>query len=258
MGRSLSRRWAVLSLIAAVAMMATFGLSRGSQLAAAQATPVPVYETPGTVTVTGIGRVTIEPDTANVSIGVTVFEPSLDEAQAKATTQMTAIIDAVKAAGVAEADIRTSNFSVNIRQEYDTNGNPTRIIGYDINNTVEVTVRDLDALGSILDSVVDAGANTIYGISFYTWDLTGPTSQARAAAVTDARARADQMASAGGVTVGRIVTMVEGYSAAPPPVYYDRGAGVAEADMAASDPVPVQVGTQQVEVTVTVTYELVQ
>ena len=263
MTRQIGRRWTIGSLVAltllVTGMMAAMGnRTAGAQDAPLEATPAAIpFLTAATVSVTGTGRVTVEPDTASIALGVTVFEANLAEAQAKATTQMTAIIDAVKAGGVADEDIQTSNYSVNVRQDYDENGNPTKVIGYDINNTVNVTVRDLDALGTILDSVVQAGANTIYGISFFTWDMTEATAQARAAAVTDARAHADQLAAAAGVTVGRIVTITEGYGAPPPPVFYDRAAGM---DMAAAEsaPVPVQVGTQQIEVQVTIVYELEQ
>jgi hypothetical protein len=232
----------------------------GSRTVGAQdaATPTSIpFATAPTVSVTGTGRVTVEPDTASITLGVAVFEANLSEAQAKATTQMTTIIDAVEGAGIADEDIQTSNYSVNVRQDYDENGNPTKVIGYDINNTVTVTVRDLDALGSILDSVVQAGANTIYGISFFTEDMTEATAQARAAAVADARVRADQLADAAGASVGRVIAITEGYSAPPSPVYYDRSGG-ADMAMAESAPVPVQVGTQQIEVQVSVVYELEQ
>ena len=259
MSRQIGRRWAIGSLAALTLLATGMTTTMENRTAGAQeATPISIpFETAATVSVTGTGRITVEPDTATISLGVTVFEANLAEAQARATTEMTAIIDAVKAADVADEDIQTSNYSVNVRQDYDENGNPTKVIGYDIANTVNVTVRDLDALGAILDAVVEAGANTIYGISFFTWDMTEATAQARAAAVADARAHADQLADAAGVTVGRIVTITEGYSVAPPPVMYDRAA---ESDMAmaSSQPVPVQVGTQQIEVQVSIVYELEQ
>ena len=257
MSRQIARRWAIGSLAALTLMVTGITATMDNRTAGAQAaTPASIpFETAATVSVTGTGRVTVEPDTASISLGVTVFEANLAEAQARATTEMTAIIDAVKAAGVADEDIQTSNYSVNVRQDYDENGNPSKVIGYDISNTVNVTVRDLDALGTILDSVVEAGANTIYGISFYTFDMTAATAQARAAAVADARARADQLADAAGVTVGRIVTITEGYSAAPPPIMYARAADM-DLAMAESAPVPVQVGTQEIQVQVSIVYEL--
>ena len=260
MSRQIGGRWAIGSLVALTLLVTGMTATMGNRTVGAQdaATPVTTpFATVPTVSATGVGRVTVEPDTASVALGVTVFEATLGEAQARATTQMTAIIDAVKAAGVADEDIQTSNYSVNVRQDYDDNGNPTKVVGYDINNTVNVTVRDLDDLGSFLDSVVEAGANTVYGISFFTWDMTEATAQARAAAVVDARTRAGQLAEAAGVSVGRVVSITEGYSVAPPPVLYDRAAG-ADMAMAESAPVPVQIGTQQIEVQVSVVYELEQ
>ena len=259
MSRQIGRRWAIGSLAALALLVTGMTATMENRTVGAQdATPLSIpFETAATVSATGTGRVTVEPDTASIALGVTVFDANLAEAQARATTEMTAIIDAVKAADIADEDIQTSNYSVNVRQDYDENGNPSKVIGYDIANTVNVTVRDLDALGAILDSVVEAGANTIYGISFFTWDMTEATAQARAAAVADARAHADQLADAAGVTVGRIVTITEGYSAAPRPVMYDRSSDMAMAS-AESAPVPVQVGTQQIEVQVSIVYDLEQ
>ena len=131
------------------------------------------------------------------------------------------------------------------------------MLGYDIYNTLSVTVRDLDQLGSILDQVVAAGANQIYGIYFYTSDLTAATAQAREAAVKDAQERAGQLADAAGVEVGRIVNISEGFSGAPLPTEFGRGN--AASDMkAGAGAVPIQTGSQTVQISVSVTYEIVQ
>ncbi|MDQ3043926.1 MAG: SIMPL domain-containing protein, partial [Chloroflexota bacterium] len=116
------------------------------QVAAQNATPV--AETgAATVTVMGMGIVRVEPDTASISVGVTATQSTLSEAQAQATDIMTATNAALIAAGVAEEDIQTSNYNVNILQNYDPQGLPTDIQGYQVSNQVNVLVRDLDALG---------------------------------------------------------------------------------------------------------------
>ena len=89
----------------------------------------------------------VEPDTASVVVGVTVLEPTLSAAQEKATTQMNAVIEAIKATGVAEKDIQTVSYSVEIIQDYDQQGNPITIRGFRVSHQVSVTVRDIERLG---------------------------------------------------------------------------------------------------------------
>jgi uncharacterized protein YggE len=225
----------------------------GSRGASAQvATPVATTELPATVYVNGQGVVTVAPDTASVVIGVNIIDTTLSSAQEKATTQMTAVIDALKAAGIDEKDIQTVNYSVNILQNYDTNGNPSTIEGFQVSNQVNVTVRDLSQLGTILDTVVAQGANAIYGISFFVDDPSSAASQARELAVQDARKKAEELAAAAGMQVGRILSISESYSPSPMPVAYGRAEA---ADMASA--VPIQAGSTQIQVDVQVTYELI-
>jgi uncharacterized protein YggE len=231
---------------------ASFGVLGSRGASAQQATPVPSSDTPATVYVSGQGVVTVAPDTASVIIGVNIIETTLSSAQEKATVQMTAVIDALKAAGIAEKDIQTVNYSVNILQNYDQNGNPATIEGFQVSNQVNVTVRDLAQLGSILDTVVAQGANAIYGISFFVNDPSAAASQARELAVQDARKKAEELAAAAGMRVGRILSISETYSPQPMPLAYGRAE--AAADAAA---VPIQAGSTAVQVDVQVTYELV-
>jgi uncharacterized protein YggE len=238
-----------------LALLGVMVMSQAPMQAGAQATPVAQTTSPGTISVTGVGEVIVTPDTANIQIGVQVFAEELSAAQQKSNQQTQAIIDTLKEAGIKEKDIQTSNYSVSIRQQYDNQGIATAVLGYDIYNTLSVTVRDLDKLGEILDKVVAAGANQIYGIYFYTQDLTAATKQARAAAVKDAQERAGQLADAAGVSVGRIINISEGYSGAPQPLQY--GQGQAAADMkGGAGAVPIQTGSQSVQISVSMTFEI--
>ncbi len=249
--RQVGRLFVPLALVGLVAM------GSGPIGANAQATPEASGSAPGTISVTGVGEVIVTPDTANIQIGVQVFSQELSDAQRQSTEQITAIIQTIIESGVAEKDIQTSNYSVSIRQQYDDMGIATAVLGYDIYNTLSVTVRDLDNLGTILDDVVAAGANQIYGIYFFTSDLTAATEQARAAAVADAQERAAQLADAAGVEIGAIVNISEGFSGAPMPVDLTRS--YAEMDMqGAGSAVPIQTGSQAVQISVTMTFEIVQ
>jgi len=252
LGHGLALGLVALTMFGAPALMAR----------AQDATPVPsgtvpnYYAPASTIFVSGRGTVKTEPDTASVTIGIDVLESDLAEAQASATSQATAIIDAVTAAGVAEDDIQTSNFSVNILRDYDDQGNPGPITGYQITNQINVTVRALDSLGGLLDDAVAAGANNIYGIVFYVEDTDAAASQARAQAMADAQRKAEELASAAGLTLTRATSISESYAPSPMPVDFG-GSGMAESRMmdAAAAPVPVQAGTTDVIVDVQVTYE---
>lgn len=242
------------SLMVATAVVALVGgsaVSIGRSASAQEATPA-ATESMATVSVTGNGIVYVTPDAASMSVGVNVIEVSLSEAQAKATTQMTAVLDALKAEGIDAKDIQTSNYSVNIMQNYDNNGMPSTITGYQVNNQVNVIVRDLAKVGEILDAAVNAGANSIYGVSFMVTDTADASSQARTMAVKDATARAEQLATAAGMKLGRVLSISESYGYGYSPIAYAEGAG----DMAKSS-VPVQAGSSTVAVDVSITFELV-
>jgi uncharacterized protein len=248
--RGLRAAGMTVALAGLLALPAGAGIARAQDMATPAASPAGV----ATVSVSGHGEVNVPPDTASVNIGVDIIKPTLDEAQKQATTQANAVIEALKAAGIADEDIQTAYYSVNILRDYSENADPTQITGFEIINQLQVTVRDTDKLGELLDAAVSAGANSIYGISFYVEDQTTAASDARVEAVKDARTKAEELASAAGMTVGPVVSIAEGVPPVLSPVYAmgRGGAGAAMAEAA----VPVEPGSTTVSVDVTVTYEL--
>jgi len=251
------RRFGLGWVAPAVALVALTGLTAPATPAAVarqEATPVAAREQPATVSVTGQGMVNVPPDTATVTVGIDVIRPDLGEAQEEAARQATAIIEAVQAVGVEEQDIQTANYSVNILRDYSESGDPTQVTGFEVMNQVNVTIRDIDAVGDLLDAVVGAGANSIYGVQFFVDDPRPFATEARTAAVEDAREKAGQLAEAAGMELGRVVSISEGYAAPPVPMpAMGRGGGMAEAAM----DTPIQVGTSQIVVDVSMTFELV-
>lgn len=231
--------------------MAATMFGAGHPASAQDATPVATTST-ATVSVSGMGIVTTTPDTASVQLGVTVTEPTLAEAQSQASTQMQSVIDALTAASIEDKDIQTSTYYVTVVQNYDSNGNPSDVTSFQVQNIVNVVVRDIDKVGPVLDGAVAAGANTVYGVNFYVDDSSAASSEARALAVQDAQKRAQELAEAAGMTLGPVVSITEGYSSGP---VYGRGGGAMAADSAA--PAPIQVGTTTIEVDVTVVYQLI-
>jgi uncharacterized protein YggE len=204
-----------------------------------------------TITVSGTGKVTLTPDIAYISIGVHTQNASAKDAVAENNTQAQAVIIAIKGFGVADKDIQTTNFSIYPQQQYDANGKVTGII-YVVDNTVYVTIRDLKKLGDLLDSTVSSGANNINSIEFDLADKTAALSQARLAAVADAKKQADELTKATSVMLGQVQTI--SYYDSTPPVTLQYAKSDILAPAAA--PVPVQAGSMQITTTVTIVYEL--
>ena len=169
---------------------------------------------------------------------------------AENTTKAQALISAIKSFEVEAKDIQTSNFSISPQPIYDDKYN---VIDYTymVQNTLHVTVRDLAQLGSLLDAAFQAGANTIHSISFDIGDRTGAVSQARLAAVENARQQADELAAATGVRIGDVQT-ISYYDSTPSIVQYVEVRAMT--DSASS--VPIESGSMEISTTVTIVYEI--
>jgi uncharacterized protein len=205
---------------------------------------------PGTIVVGGTGRVAVQPDVADLQLGVSIARPTVDAARADAAIAMTSILAAVKSAGVPERDIRTTLVSVQPRYDY-RDGRPPVLTGYDLSNSVHVTVRDLGVLGHVIDGSLQAGATSMDSLSFRLDDPTEPERTARLAAVAQARARADVLAEAAGVTIAGVADIIEGGGLGPS-YPQPKAARMQFADAAT----PVEAGTTDVSVSVTVTFRL--
>jgi uncharacterized protein len=204
---------------------------------------------PRTITATGTGRVSTRPDTALVQVGAETRAPSLADATADVTRRISAVLERVKALGVAEGDITTVTYAIDpVIAPRRSEEEATRILGYRVANVVQLRIRQLDAVGRIMDAAVAAGANTMRGLTFTVGDPRAVEAQARTLAVQNANAKARQLAEAAGATLGELVLLTEG---TPPPV--PRQFGLARAD-AAMGPGPVEPGQLEISVTVTAHY----
>ncbi len=203
----------------------------------------------GTIVVSGTGRVGIEPDIADLRLGVAVSRPTVDAARSEAAKVMDAILAAVDGAGVARKDVRTALLSVQPRYDYRESRAPA-LTGYELANVVEVTVRDLAKLGDVVDGTLAAGATSMDGLAFRVGDPSQADAEARRRAMTEARARADVLAEAAGLTIEGVADIVEG-GPGRPPIPYPKAERMA---LAADASTPVESGSLEVAVTVTVTY----
>ena len=173
-----------------------------------------------TIVVSGSGRVSVAPDTALLTLGVESQAPTLAEATADAARRMSAVVARVKALGVTDSDIATVAYSVDPRTAPTdaARRDPPRIVGYQVSNLAQVTVRKLADAGPILDAAVAAGANAVRGIRFTLADSTTAQAEARKRAVADALAKARELAAAAGVTLGPVLTIRESGALAPVPM----------------------------------------
>lgn len=246
----LFRRMTTTALVAAVALLALGALPAAAQ----DSTPPAPSGGMRTITVSGHGAVTVKPDVANVTLGVTNTSKTLEAAQEDVSNRLAAVLKTLEEHGVAKDDVQTAGYNVSIQYEYDNDGNMKGIAGYTVSSGLSVTVRKVDDLGVILDQAVTAGANLVSNVSFDVSDPSKPASQARDLAVKDARAKADEYAKASGTVVVGVYSIAE--TAAPQPA--PRSVSMAAPAASAEKAVPVSTGTTEVDVDVTIVFEILQ
>jgi uncharacterized protein len=211
--------------------------------AAATAADPPAH----TISVSASGKVTVVPDVARLSVGVTITKSTVKAARDAAAGVITNIVAAVKGQGVAEADIQTSSLS--LYPQY-AKGSSTKITGYTIGQQLQITVRDLDKAGDVVDVSTAKGATEVNGISFELGDPAKAMNDARASAISAAQTSAQAMASAGHVTLGSVVSITDVSPSMP--IYTGSLRQMSAADAAT----PIQVGTQDVSVMVNVVFAI--
>jgi uncharacterized protein len=242
------------SLITVFVLSACAVPARDVQGVQQQPEPSPVYQEGRdrvrTIMVNGSGQVTMTPDLAYVYIGVQSQSENVAEALNQNSTNAQEISAALQELGIASEDIQTSSFNIYPQQQYSPQGEITGTI-FVVNNTVYVTVRDLQILGRLLDTVVRSGANSINGISFDVQDKSQAISEARRLAVESARSQAAEMAQAAGVSLGALENMSVYTSGPVQPMYEARGSFAADAAQ-----VPISAGQLVIRVEVSATYAI--
>lgn len=229
-------------------LLAAIGLS-----ACAPATVVANQAPPQrTLSVNGSGTVNLTPDVAYISIGVHTDMPIASQSVSANNTQTQQVIEALKKSGVDPKDIRTTNFSIYPSVQYDPQTNVKTGTTYVVDNSVNVTVHQIEKLGDLLDATVAAGANSVNSIQFDVSDKTAAIKQARDEAVKDAQTQAQELAAAAGVSLGDIQT-VEFYNNIPAPVSSVFGKGGGGGGDAS---VPIQTGQLTLSVSVNMTYAI--
>lgn len=209
---------------------------------------------PPTISVTGEGRVEARPDMATLSLGVQTDADTAAAAMAENSARLSAVIERLAAVGIEPRDIQTSGLSLGPRYDYGKqDGTPPAVVGYTASNMVTVRVRALDSVGSVLDSVVADGANTLNGLGFGLADDRALKDEARRRAVADASAKAALYAEAAGVKLGRVRSITESDGSRPPMPMAMEAAGFAKA----AD-VPIAPGELAISASVGMIYEIAE
>ncbi len=206
---------------------------------------------PATITISAEARRTAAPDLAVLGAGVVTQAPDAAAAMAENSRRMTAVVAALRRAGIEPRDLRTSQLAVQPQYRYGE-GRAPAITGYQATNQVTVRLRDLARLGPVVDALVKEGANRIDGPNFIVEKPEPLLDAARADAVRAARARAELLAAAAGVRIVRVLTIQEAGGAPEPRPMMRAMASAEAADMAP----PVEAGESELRAGVTVTYEI--
>lgn len=193
------------------------------------------------ITTSGTGSVTTVPDRAHFSFGVQAQSRTASQALEAADAQLRRVVAALRDAGVAQADIQTEQISLSPR----TSDDGEAIVGYNAVSSVSVRVRNLDRAGPVVDAAVAAGANQVFGPSLTRSNQAALYRNALKAAYADARAKAEALAEASGVSLGAMTSTVEGGANVPMPL----ASGRAEDAKATIEP-----GTQEIQASVSVTF----
>jgi uncharacterized protein len=215
----------------------------------AQAQQSPLSPERGVVVI-GEGSVSLAPDYARIGSGVTTRAKTAREAADANAKAMAAIMAMLVGAGIEQKDIQTSRFSVHPIYESHPPNNEQRLTGFGVSNQINVTIRQLDKVGDILDRLVTTGATDVGSVEFLHSDVSKALDQARVAAVADARRKAELYAHAAGLNLGSVTWITEDSGYAPPMPMAMRTLAAPAAS------VPIAAGEDTLHVRITVSFDM--
>jgi hypothetical protein len=233
--------WLVLSL---AALLSVLGLAGCSTL--------PTSNQSTGIIVSGKGKVSVVPDLAVLSLGVQAMANTVEQAQSQASAAMNAVVNAVKAEGVADKDIKTQYYSIQQITRYDPSTQQQEVTGYSVTNTATVKVRSVADTGAIIDAVAKAGGDNtrINSLSFTIDDPANYENSARQLAIAEASAKAKQIADLAGVKLGNAIYITESGGYIPLP---SKSVNVSAPDAGQT---PISAGEMEITMTVQITYSI--
>jgi uncharacterized protein YggE len=181
--------------------------------------PALAEDYPATLSVIGTAGVSVLPDSAQAVIGCITYAETVEQASAVNTAMIASVSDALTAMGLTQGDIATNSFNVFPRYDYSYSSEMPDISSYQVEHMLNITVRDLDSLGAVLDAAMKAGANQSYGISFYSSCYQEAADEALKLAVADAYRKAELTAAAAGMELDSLVSIQESTGGYYMPMY---------------------------------------
>jgi len=233
----------------------------GTFTAGCGATSPQAGEVPGssslvnTIVVSGIGKVTTLPDEASIQVSVQSEGTTANQALDQNSKDMQKVLDRLKAEGVKDADIETSNVVVYPNRYWDEKSGQEKTTGYRAENSITVTFKDLSVIGDVFAAVVDAGADNVYGPMWQLSEDNAAVATALTRAIANAEAKAQAIATDQGVQLGDAIIISESSASTPMPVY-DRAASSEAAGDSSITPPPIKPANMDVTASVTVTYRM--
>ena len=237
-------------LLAAASIILAFA---ETTMAVAQTSPPSPALLERTITVAGTGYVSAEPDVVHITLGVVSDAETAKAALEANTKSMNAIGQALKARGIDAKDVQTNNFAVSPRYRQGKGGDQPTISCYQVQNTLRVVLRDVPALGGILDQVIQLGSNQVHGIAFESSKADSLRDEARKTAVANARHKAEIYAAAAGAKLGRVLDIEEMGTQAPRPQRLHARAASFSGD---ATPPPIEAGSLRLDAQVTITFAI--
>lgn len=211
------------------------------------------HDMPGVIHATATASVDTVPDQVSISAGVQTDGKTAREAMALNSDLMRRVFTVLAENQIPEQDVSTSSINLSPRYDYESRvkGQP-RLVGYQASNQITITTMDLNKTGPLIDAIIGAGVNRINGINFIVSEPETAQAQARTQAIQKAQAKAQMMASAAGVSLGRLLSMREGSS--PGPIIQEQVMMSAARDMSAAP--PLAPGQRDIGATVTLSYAI--
>ncbi len=211
---------------------------------------------PHEISFTGEGKAYAKPDVALVTLGVHTDAPKSQDAVTKNNEKMLAITRAIKEAGVLDQDIKTTLYSLNPTYGNEVSTYPVmnnKVVGYALDQQLEVKIRDMSKMNTILDKATSLGATNVGGLQFVVDKPESVQSEARAQAIAKAKMKMKEIVARTGINIGELVNVSEGYNNYPMPMYGLGGGPMMTKDSVAPQ---IQTGQQEVTSTVTLTYQV--
>ncbi|MBD3329398.1 DUF541 domain-containing protein [Candidatus Dojkabacteria bacterium] len=201
----------------------------------------------------------VTPDTANISLGTEVRDPSAKQVQIKGSKVINEAVEAIKELGIEEENIRTDNYNISPEYKYNDDTNESEIYSYRMDVMIDIKTTKIDKISDILDAATDANINRVNSISFSIEDIEEIQHELKLEAIENAKARAQEQAKAAGLKLGRVLNVNE--YGGPMPVFSERKAPApmmdsAEFEESGSGGISINPGQNEVSVSVSVVYKV--